>query len=229
MKAVIARRYGTPEVLRIEDIPLPVPGKQDIRIRVHAASVNTGDCRIRGFDCPAWAWVPMRLALGITGPRRRVQGIMFSGVVDAAGADVTRFAPGDAVFGSAGMALGAHAEYLCVPETAVLARKPERVSHAAAAAIPFGGMTALDFLRRAGIRRGMRVLIHGASGSVGTAAVSVAKHYGAEIFAVTSGGNAGIVRTLGAETVIDYTAESVTARGGFSRQKGNTFPWRDSR
>lgn len=205
MRAAIATAYGPPEVVRIVDMPVPEPGPGQIRVRVHAASVSAGDWRLRSGDVPDGFNVPLRLAMGWKRLRQPVLGNDFSGIVDAVGAKVTAFRVGDAVFGSAGMRMGCHADYKILDETAALARKPDALSHVDAAAIPFGAQTALGYLRDKGkLRAGERVLIVGASGAVGSSAVQIARHLGAEVTAVTSARNAGLVRDLGASTVIAY-------------------------
>lgn len=201
MKAMTCRSYGAPEVLKLEELPVPVPGKNEILIEVHASAVNSADVRIRIPD-PAAA----RLFFGLLRPRIPVGGGVLAGLVHSTGSNVKRFAPGDRVFGSAGLSFGAYAEYMCLPESASLAVMPGGLSFGDAAAVPFGALTALHFLRKANIRPGQNVLIYGASGAVGTAAVQLAKHFGARVTAVSSGANLGLVKSLGADSVIDYTS-----------------------
>ena len=207
MKAAIAGAYGPPESIRVEQVPDPEPGKGEVLLRVEAAAVTAGDARIRAGRFPRGFGVLARLALGFRGPRRPVLGIAVSGVVERLGSGTVVFAPGDAVAGMIGARMGGHAQLLTVAASK-LTPKPSDVSHADAAGALFGGTTALHFLRdRAELRAGQHVLINGASGSVGSAAVQLARLSGATVTAVTSGGNAELVRSLGAETVIDYTRE----------------------
>ncbi len=214
MKSVVYTRYGAPEVLNLVEKEKPVPKENEVLVRIVATTVTSGDARMRALRVPYGFGLLSRLALGITGPRTHVLGYELSGVIEAAGAKVTAFQPGDAVFGFTGLGLGAYAEYRCLPERGRLLPKPSSVSFAEAAAIPFGGLTALYFLRNKGqIQPGQKVLINGASGAVGTAAVQLAKHFGAEVTGVSSGANAPLVRSLGADHVIDYEREDFTKSG----------------
>jgi NADPH:quinone reductase-like Zn-dependent oxidoreductase len=213
MKAVIHDAYGGPEVLKPAEVPRPTPGLNDIRVRVHATSVTSGDLRLRAFDIPPLFWLPARLGLGITRPRNRILGSEFAGVVDEAGEAVARWKPGDRVFGM--RVFGSYAEYKCVPETAAVAAMPANLPFEAAAAVPFGALTALHFLRKAGIRSGQRVLINGAGGGVGLFAVQLARHLGTEVTGVCGPRSLELVRSLGAHRVMDYTREDFT-RGGNS-------------
>lgn len=232
MKAVICPRYGPPEVLRIEEVETPIPADDEILVRVRSTTVTAGDYRVRGLNVPTGFGAITRLAMGFTGPRNPILGMELAGEVVAVGPEVSAFRVGDDVMALAGA--GAHAEYIALPQDGAVVRKPATLSHDEAAALPFGGHTALYFLRRAGIRPGQRVLVYGASGNVGTAAVQLAKHYGAEVTGVCSGRNVELVRSLGADAVIDYTAEDPTSRGeeydiimeivgktSFSRWKGS--------
>jgi NADPH:quinone reductase-like Zn-dependent oxidoreductase len=210
MKAAVAERYGSPEVVRILEVPRPEPRADEVLVRVRAAAVTSGDARIRGAHFPPGFAVPGRAALGVFRPRRRVLGSSFSGVVESVGSAVGGFVPGDEVSGMVGTRMGAHAEYVAVAAKR-LARKPSGVTHEDAAGVLFGGTTALYFLRdRASVSPGMSVLVNGASGAVGTNAVQLAKHLGATVTGVTSAANAALVRSLGADRVIDYAAEDVT-------------------
>ena len=212
MKAVVCTRYGSPEVLRVEDVPVPVPRRNQVRIRVAATAVTSSDCYVRGLNLPARYRVAARLALGLTGPRRPILGMVLAGEVESAGADVTIFGQGDQVFGFDRHVFGAYAEYVCWPQDTVLAAMPGGLTHEEAAAIPYGGLLALHFLRRAGVRGGQRVAVYGASGAVGTSAVQLARHFGADVTGVCSGANLDLVRSLGAATVIDYTSDDFTGR-----------------
>ena len=211
MRAAVVDRYGPPEVVRVEDVPPPEPSADQVLVRVHAAAVTSGDARIRGARFPRGFAVPARLAFGLRGPRRRILGMTFSGVVEAGGAQGGDLVPGDAVCGMTGVKMGAHAEYVAVPAARVT-RKPVEVTHEDAAGLLFGGSTALWYLRdKAAVAPGASVLVNGGSGAVGTNAVQIAKHLGAEVTAVTSTANVALVRELGADHVIDHTVADVTA------------------
>ncbi len=207
MKAIVCTAYGSPDVLKVADLPVPQPKAGEVRIRVTTSTVAAGDLRVRGFNSPIMLWLPMRLVLGLTRPRKPVLGIELAGVIEAVGPDVTRFAPGDRVFALTGLTFGAHAEFVCLSENAMIAKIPPGVSDEAAAALPVGANSALHFLRKGGIRSGQKVLIYGASGSVGTFAVQLAKHFGATVTAVCSTANQELVSALGADAVLDYTRE----------------------
>jgi NADPH:quinone reductase-like Zn-dependent oxidoreductase len=215
MKAAICHRYGPPQSLEIKDIPRPVPNNRELLIKVKATTVSSGDARIRGANFPRGFGSVARLALGWSGPRRSVLGTELSGVVEAVGNEVTRFKIGDEVIAYPGIKLGAHAEYCVMPEGGAVVMKPGNLSFHEAAALGFGGLTALYFLRdRAKLKAGEKILIIGASGAVGVAAVQLAKEWGADVTAVTSGKNADLVRSLGAKQVIDYTQTDFTKSGG---------------
>ncbi|MCB9595266.1 MAG: NAD(P)-dependent alcohol dehydrogenase [Sandaracinaceae bacterium] len=214
MKAAVYERYGPPEVVRIEEVPKPTPADDEILVRVHAASVAAGDWRMRKAD-PVLA----RLFNGLFRPKKvQILGFELAGVVEATGRDATRFSPGDEVFAFTGFGFGAHAEYRCLKEGGkptkhgLVARKPTSTSFVEAATIPVGGTTAQAFLRRSGLRAGERLLVYGASGSVGTFAVQLGKHLGAHVTGVCSTGNVGLVESLGADEVIDYTRDDLAAR-----------------
>lgn len=214
MRAAVFTEYGPPEVLRIQEIEKPVPADDELLVNVYATSVTAADYRVRGSNFPRLFWLPARIAFGLRKPKKMVLGSNFAGVVEATGSAVTRFKAGDSVFGSTGGKLGAYAEYVCLAEDATVAPKPETATYEEAAAIPFGAHTALSFLRDMGnIRSGQRVLIYGASGAVGTAAVQIAKYYGADVTGVSSTSNLEMVKSLGADAVIDYTREDFTANG----------------
>jgi len=202
MRAAVYKKYGPPDVVSIEEVPKPVPGERDLLVRMVASSVTSGDARMRAFNLPKPFAIPGRLVLGIFGPRKQVLGVEFAGTVEAVGRAVTRFKPGDRVFGID--VFGCHADYKLVREDECVALMPADLAFEEAAGVPFGGVTALDFFNRAGIRPGQKVLINGASGCVGTYAVQLARHFGAEVTGVCSAGNAGLVRALGADRVIDY-------------------------
>ncbi|MCR8643809.1 NAD(P)-dependent alcohol dehydrogenase [Paenibacillus sp. N1-5-1-14] len=213
MRAMICTKYGSPDVLKLQEVDKPFPKPDQIRIRIHATTVTSGDCRVRGFKSPLLLWLPMRLFLGIRIPRKPILGVEFAGEVEAIGHNVTRYKVGDQVYGLNGMQFGAHAEFMCISEQANLALMPASHTYEEAAAIPFAGTTALDFLRRGHIQKGQHVLIYGASGAVGTAAVQLAKHYGAEVTAVCRTVNWDLVQSLGADHVIDYTKEDFASIG----------------
>lgn len=210
MQAWVCHGYGGPEMLALEDRPLPVPGDNEILVKVHATTVTSGDVRVRTLKLPRGFGLIGRLALGITGPRQPVLGTELAGTVKAVGRQVTTFKTGDAVIGFPGAAMGGHAQYrvLSVQQPVVL--KPAHLSFEEAASLPFGGMTALHFLRKAQLKAGDKVLVIGASGAVGSAMVQLATHRGAVVTAVTSAGNASLVRSLGASAVIDYTVQDFT-------------------
>src|SRR5512138_1658542 len=213
MRAVVYERYGSPDVLELREVPTPVPGDHEILVRVRAATVSAADWRVRSLEVPAGFGIPARLAMGLFRPRQRILGTELSGDVAAVGKAVTRFRVGDAVFAFPGLKMGCHAEYRRVREDGPVAPKPPNLSYEEAAALCFGGTTALDFLRRAKLAAGEAVLVNGASGSVGTAAVQLAKHLGAEVTGVCSTRNLELVRSLGADHVVDYTREDFTRSG----------------
>jgi NADPH:quinone reductase-like Zn-dependent oxidoreductase len=213
MKAAAVTRYGPPEVVEIREVPKPAPRENEILIQVHAATVSSGDWRMRSLTLPPGFGAFGRLAFGFLKPRNPVGGNDLSGVVKAVGSKVTHFKPGDAVIAQCGMGMGAHAEFKVLPEDGAIAHKPGKLSFTEAAAMGFGGGTALHFLKKTGIKRGDRLLVNGASGSVGSAMVQLGRHFGAEVTAVASGRNAGMLRALGADHVIDYTKEDFTQNG----------------
>jgi len=212
MKAVVCTRYGPPEVLRVEELATPVPRKNEVRIRILATAVTSSDCYVRGLNLSPAYRLMARLALGWNGPRQPVLGMVLSGEVDSVGPDAKSFEVGERVFGFNRHRFGTYAQYVCWPGDGLLASRPVNLTDEEAAAIPYGGLLALHFLRRANIRAGQRVLIYGASGAVGTSAVQLARHFGAEVTGVCSAANADLVASLGATAVIDYTAEDFTDR-----------------
>lgn len=214
MRAIVYSEYGSADVLRLEDIAKPTPSDDEVLIRVRAAEVTKADCELRSFHFPVkWFWIPLRLALGITKPRRAVLGGYFAGDVEAVGKDVSSLEVGDPIFGSAGLRMGAYAEYMCLPATYTLVAKPSNTSYEEAAAAPLGGLNALHFMRKARVRKGEKVLINGAGGSIGAFAVQIAKNMGAEVTAVDSGIKRDMLRRIGADHVVDYTREDFTKTG----------------
>ena len=213
MRAAVYHRFGGPEVVRVEEVPKPVPKAGEVLIRIRATTVSMADYRMRTRDLPKGLGFLGPLVLGIFGPRRPILGMDLAGVVEAVGEGVTRFRPGDEVIGMPGPEFAAHAEYKVMSETAAIARKPANLDFAEAVSIVFGGQPALVFLRRAGTKAGDEVLINGASGSVGAAAVMIAKGLGATVTGVCSARNAELVRGLGADHVIDYETQDFATGG----------------
>ncbi len=213
MKAVICTKYGPPEVLQVREIENPVPGKNEVLIKIFATSVTASDCIIRGFKLPPAQWIPARLALGLTKPRKSILGLVLSGVVEKAGDNVKQFKKGDKVFAHTFLRFGAYAEYTCIPEASAIALMPSNTTFEEAAAIPFGGTLAYYYLKEANIQPGQKVLIYGASGAIGTSAIQLARYFGAVVSGVCSTANLALVKSLGADIAIDYTREDFTDNG----------------
>ena len=208
MKAAVYTQYGSPEVLRVKQVEKPLPRKNELLIRIRATSVNSGDWRLRKADPYA-----VRLFFGLVKPKKNILGSVFSGEVESVGEDVKQFKVGDIVFGHTDMSFGSYAEYISLPEDGSIALKPSNISHNEAAVIPFGGVAALHFLKKAKIQPGQKVLVVGASGSVGSAAVQLAKSFGADVTGVCSTANIALVKSIGANKVIDYTKEDFAGNG----------------
>lgn len=234
MKAIVYEKYGPPEVLKMKEINKPVPSDNEVLIKTLATTVTSGDWRVRSLNVPVGFGLMIRLAFGVTKPRQPILGSELAGVVEAVGKDVTKFKVGDEVFAFSDAAMGCHAEFKSLSQDKAIALKPASMTFDEAAAISFGGTTALNFLRKAKVRQGESVLVIGASGGVGTAAVQLARHFGAEVTGVCSTANVALVKSLGASHVIDYTKEDYAHNGKtydvivdtvgsaqFSRSKGS--------
>jgi NADPH:quinone reductase-like Zn-dependent oxidoreductase len=213
MKAATYERYGPPEVVSVREIPRPSPKHDEVLIRVHASTVTSGDWRARSLEMPLGFGTMGRLFFGIRKPRQPILGTELSGRIEEVGRDVTKFQVGDEVFAFTGAAMGCHAEFKCMSQDGPLTFKPRNLTHAQAAALSFGGSTSLSFFKRGRLQRGERILVNGASGGVGSAAVQLAKHLGANVTGLCSTANVDLVRSLGADHVIDYTREDFTRNG----------------
>jgi NADPH:quinone reductase-like Zn-dependent oxidoreductase len=222
MKAIVYTEFGPPDVLKLKEVEKPAPIDNEVRIRIYATSIPYGDLMVRNlsnislndFHMPEPFWILNRMVFGFSKPKVTILGSEFSGVIESLGTDVNQFEEGDQVFGYVGESMGANAEYLCMPEDGVVARKPINMAFEEAAAVPFGAMVALNLLRKVDIQPGQNVLINGASGGIGQFAVQLAKHhFGAEVTGVCSTPRIEFVKSLGADKVIDYTKEDFTKNG----------------
>jgi NADPH:quinone reductase-like Zn-dependent oxidoreductase len=245
MKAIVVPKYGPPEVLQLKEVEKPSPKDNEVLIRVYATPVNYGDITARNFgniplgefNMPMPLMLPARIAFGFRKPKKPILGSELAGKIEAIGKDVTKFRKGDQVFAYCGMNMGANAEYLCMPEHGSVAIKPANMTYEEASAVPYGGIMALNLLKKVNIKRGQKVLINGASGGIGSMALQLAKYYGAEVTGVCSSPRLALIRSLGADKVIDYTKEDFTNKGerydlifdilgrsSFSRCKGSLTP-----
>jgi NADPH:quinone reductase-like Zn-dependent oxidoreductase len=221
MKAIVYSEYGAPEVLRLKEVEKPAPKDNEIQVRVRATSITIGDLWARNFKAisprefsmPFPLWLPSRMFFGISKPRISILGSEFAGEVESVGADVKKFKKGDAVFGYRGQSMGANAEFLCISENGMVTHKPVNMSHEEAASVPYGALTALSLHKKVNVQAGQNVLVIGASGSIGSAAVQLAKYFGAKVTGVCSTAGLDFVKSLGADKVIDYTKEDFTQNG----------------
>lgn len=213
MKAVLFRKYGPPSVLQMEEVDKPVPKDNEVLIKVHACSVSAGDCELRRFDFPGWFWLPLRLVMGLFKPRIKILGQELSGEIVAKGSEVSKFDLGDQVCAITNINMGGYAEYVCLKATRGMALKPKNMTFTQAAALPVGAFNALHFVRKAELRSGQKMLINGAGGSIGTIAIQMAKYKGLEVTCVDSGEKLEMLKSIGADYVIDYQKEDFTKNG----------------
>ncbi|MES0491009.1 MAG: NAD(P)-dependent alcohol dehydrogenase [Leptospirales bacterium] len=213
MKAVVYEKYGAPEVLHMVEVEKPVPKENEVLIKIYSTTVSAADWRARSLIIPYGFKHISHLVFGVSKPRQPILGMELAGEVESIGKGVTKYKAGDKVFAATGITMGCYAQYKCMPEDGAVALKPDNLSFDEAAALTFGGITALHFFRKAKLQPGEKVLINGASGAVGTAALQLARHFGADITAICSGPNTELVKSLGANHVIDYTKEDFTKNG----------------
>jgi len=217
MKAVICKNYGGPEVLKMAEVPKPFPNDSEVCVKIHATSVTNSDIFIRGSKLPFPIIIPFRLAIGIFRPRKSAIGLVFSGEIESVGKNIKRFKPGDQVYGLTGFVLGTYAEYVCLKETdsmrGCISIKPNNINHEEATMAAYGGLLAFQYLEKGDIQKGQKVLIYGASGTSGTLAIQIARHLGAEVTGVCSTSNMDMVKSLGADDVIDYTRQDTVPEG----------------
>jgi NADPH:quinone reductase-like Zn-dependent oxidoreductase len=216
MRAIVYDRYGPPEVLHVREVETPAPKDDELLIRVRAAEATKADCELRSFQLPVrWTWLPLRVGWGLLKPRKRILGGYFAGEVEAVGRGVSKFKPGDEVFGATRLRFGAYGEYVCLPASYTIVPKPRNLSFEEAAAVPLGGLNALHFLRKANIREGEKVLVNGAGGSIGTFGVQIARAMGAEVTAVDGAHKEVLLRGIGAHHFVDYAKQDFTESGRF--------------
>lgn len=216
MRAMVCTKYGPPEVFQLREVAKPSPGNHEVLIKIRATSVTASDCIVRGLKIPIWRPMgfAMRLMIGFGKPRNPILGMVFAGDIEAVGRYAKRFKPGDAVLGwtiKSGLRFGTYAEYKCLPDDSLMVVKPSNVSYEEAAALPYGGLLALSYLKKGHIHSGQKILIYGASGAIGTAAVQLAKYFGADVTGVCSTANLDLVTSLGADHVLDYTKQDAVS------------------
>lgn len=214
MKAIVYTKYGSPDVLELKEVEMPVPRDDEVLIRVYAVEATKADCELRSFKLPVrWTWVPLRIAWGLLKPRKQILGGYFAGEIESVGKNVSKFKPGDQVFGATRFRFSAYGEYLCLPASYTIVPKPCNMSFEEAAAVPLGGLNALHFLKKANVHKGEKVLVNGAGGSIGTFGVQIAKAMGAEVTAVDSAIKEEMLRRIGADHFIDYAKEDFAENG----------------